>query len=440
MFKKALPPMTLPLTTGLMSTPSASAADERRPREDVRCQRDGGGAREECGRGERAEEEDADLDARLAERKRLFPADVGAVEDDPRLQQQKGEAERGREYGRAAPIPVWPATPGVDRKRAGERRRQQITDEQRVDDKATFDRISAEERVCENEQAEGRAGEPERSRGERGPAEYDIGARCIEPRQDEGKAEGGDAHQPLFDEAGGGRVGVAAVHRMADFEEHQKGREQHGERVGRAGRNVIGLPAQQSTGIGEGRGGNAVAEQQPVEDRRRRKRRTDDAGLVGEASSNDKAERRDTPAQRRESEAVGDEGRGERRQGERHRKSAAVERENESARQGRNGASGKGAEADTYGRRRPMRKTVPEQARGGDERSADERRGERHRARSGTMREAHIGDGDGAEGRQGSGAGVDRGDQRSQLVASAGATRREQRRREVFAPRIERLD
>src|SRR5271157_4235430 len=54
-------------------------------------------------------------------------------------------------------------------------------------------------------------------------------------------------------------------------------------------------------------------------------------------------------------------------------------------------------------------------------RSADERRGERHRARSGTMREAHIGDGDGAEGRQGRGAGVDRGDQRSQLVARAQA-------------------
>ena len=90
--------------------------------------------------------------------------------------------------------------------------------------------------------------------------EHDIGARRFEPRQHEGEAEGGDAHQPLFDKAGGGRKWVAAVHCVADFEEHEKGRQQHGERVGGAGRNVIGLPAQQPTGIGEGGGGNAVAE------------------------------------------------------------------------------------------------------------------------------------------------------------------------------------
>ena len=66
-----------------------------------------------------------------------------------------------------------------------------------------------------------------------------------------------------------------------------------------------------------------------------------------------------------------------------------------------------------------MRKTVPEQARGDDEHSADERRGERHGARSRPLREAHIRDGDGAEGRQRRGAGVDRRDQRFQLVARA---------------------
>src|SRR5208337_5078300 len=93
------------------------AADERRPREDVRCQNDGGNAREERGRHKSADEEDADLDARLAECERLFPADVGAVEDDPRLQQEIGETERGGEYARAAPIPGWPATPRIDRKR-----------------------------------------------------------------------------------------------------------------------------------------------------------------------------------------------------------------------------------------------------------------------------------------------------------------------------------
>jgi len=95
---------------------------------------------------------------------------------------------------------------------------------------------------------------------------------------------------------------------MPDFEEDQKGRKQHGERVCGAGRNVIRLPAQQSTGVGEAGGGNAVAEQQLVEDRRRRKRPADDARLVGKTSGDDEAERRDTPAQRRESEAVGDEG------------------------------------------------------------------------------------------------------------------------------------
>ena len=175
--------------------------------------------------------------------------------------------------------------------------------------------VLVEERVYEQQQAEGRIGKTERSRGKRGPAEHDIGARCIEPRQHEGEAEGGDAHQPLFDEARGGRKWVAAVHRVADFEEDQKGRKQHGERVGDAGGNVIRLPAQQPTGIGEGGGGNAIAEQQPVEDRRRRQRRADDARLVGKTSSDDEAERGDTPAQSRESEAVGDIGRRERRQG-----------------------------------------------------------------------------------------------------------------------------
>src|SRR5208337_1601021 len=311
------------------------AADERRPREDVRCQNGGGNAREERGRRNRADEEDADLDARRAERERLFPADVGAVEDDPRLQQEIGETERGGEHARAAPIPDWPATPRIDRKGAGERRRQQIADDERVDDNAALERILVEERIYDNEQAEGRNGEAERSRGKRAPAEHGVGPRRLKPRQRQGEAEGGDAHQALFDEAGGGRIRVAAVHRMADFEECQKGREQHGERVGRAGRNVIGLPAQQPTGIGEGGGGNAVAEQQPVEDRRRRQRRAQDSRFVGETSSDDEAERRDAPAQRRESEPVGDEGRGERRQRERHRERATVERENEAAGQGR---------------------------------------------------------------------------------------------------------
>ena len=68
-----------------------------------------------------------------------------------------------------------------------------------------------------------------------------------------------------------------------------------------------------------------------------------------------------------------------------------------------------------------MRKTVPEQARGGDERCSDERRGERHDAGSRTLREAHVGDGDGAERRQRRGAGVDRGDQPFQLVPRAQA-------------------
>jgi hypothetical protein len=110
------------------------------------------------------------------------------VEDDPRLQQEIGEAKRGGEYASAAPIPERPATARINRKRAGEPRRQQITNEQRVDDKAALHRSIAEERVCEQQQAEGRIGEANRSRGERGQAEHDICARRVEPRQDEGKA------------------------------------------------------------------------------------------------------------------------------------------------------------------------------------------------------------------------------------------------------------
>ena len=62
---------------------------------------------------------------------------------------------------------------------------------------------------------------------------------------DQREAERGHAHQAHLDKAVSGRKGVAAVRCVTDFEENQKGGEQHGERVGGARRQVVGLPAQE---------------------------------------------------------------------------------------------------------------------------------------------------------------------------------------------------
>jgi len=76
-----------------------------------------------------------------------MPTDHLPMEENAHLEDEKGESQNESERRAAAPKPEWPWLAGEKRQRAGHQRRDQISEDQRIEDRAAFERGGIEQRV-----------------------------------------------------------------------------------------------------------------------------------------------------------------------------------------------------------------------------------------------------------------------------------------------------
>jgi len=130
-----------------------------------------------------------------------------------------------------------------------------------------------------------------------------------------------DFHQRIVGEG----INVTSARQMADLKRRGEHREQNGSGVQSACRHIVGAPAQQGAPDPECDRRDAIAPQQPVEDRRRADL-AEDARLPGDVCDNHKRAGGGEPSQERQRAFLRDHGDAGRHQGERDGEPALLQR------------------------------------------------------------------------------------------------------------------
>ncbi|GCC47868.1 hypothetical protein chiPu_0032078, partial [Chiloscyllium punctatum] len=174
--------------------------------------------------------------------------------------------------------------------------RQRIAEQQQVDETAA-DVLPPQHRVLQPQQPE-QTGKPgEDGEQHRGDIVHDAAAAQPQPLQPDRHRE---RHADLQRDLGQSRAGVidvAAIDRVADLHEGEQHREQDRRRLDHPQRHVVAVAAQEMTAGPERQRRNAIAPQQPVEDRRGADGIAGDPRLVADAQHDDGGEDRGKPAQ-----------------------------------------------------------------------------------------------------------------------------------------------
>ena len=223
-----------------------------------------------------------------------------ALEQSPNRQRRVGEEKHRREQAEHRRIPFRALAARIERQRPGGDRRQQIGEEQQVEDRDLAGRLVGEQRVEQHEMLRDDKGDRHHAGRQRADAQHGTRRAHVERDQDRARADRDQRVDRLFGKRR--RIGVddAAIHGVPH---------QHGERQQRKqrGRRLHDQPRPSRRGAGklpggeaEGQRRHAVAGQQRVEDRRPAKReRADDRRIERDPAKHDQHRADRKPAEHR---------------------------------------------------------------------------------------------------------------------------------------------
>ena len=208
----------------------------------------------------------------------------------------------------------------------GQHRRQAVAEQDEIDE-APSHRLAGKERVLDHAEPDHDGCQRQRRDHQCGDVvDHAVGAQT-QPLEPDGHGEPDADLQPDLGQARGVPVDVAAIDEVADFQEGQQHGQQDGAGIHHARGHVVAAAAQKIAAQPERRGGNAVAVEQPVEDRSRAHVVADDARLPADARQHQHADHGGKHAQRRQRPLVRNPGDPRHHQRERDREPAALQRQ-----------------------------------------------------------------------------------------------------------------